>query len=241
MTDKATVELTSPVAGVVASIHGEPGAMSAVGAPLVILDVEGAGNASDAEASAPTPAPKVAPAAAPTVVEHADEGATTPQPDGLGLMGNYLFKLPDVGEGTAEAELVEWKVKLGDHVAEDQPLADVMTDKATVELTSPVAGKVVALNGEPGKMVAVGSAIVGLEVAGAGNVAASAPKAAPAPAAKAEAKPAAVAKAPEPKAAPRPVAASSSSGGAPPAFATRTANERPQPSTAVCFCAFVLG
>jgi len=233
MTDKATVELTSPVAGVVASIHGEPGAMSAVGAPLVILDVEGAGNASDAEASAPTPAPKVAPAAAPTVVEHADEVATTPQPDGLGLMGNYLFKLPDVGEGTAEAELVEWKVKLGDHVAEDQPLADVMTDKATVELTSPVAGKVVALNGEPGKMVAVGSAIVGLEVEGAGNVAASAPKAAPAPAAKAEAKPAAVAKAPEPKAAPKPVAASSSSGGAKPAFATRTANERPLASPAV--------
>lgn len=234
MTDKATVELTSPVAGVVASIHGEPGQMSAVGAPLVILDVEGAGNASEAEAAAPASAPKAAPAAAPTVVEHADEVAATPQPDGLGLMGNYLFKLPDVGEGTAEAELVEWKVKVGDHVAEDQPLADVMTDKATVELTSPVAGRVVALNGEPGKMVAVGSAIVGLEVEGAGNVSAAAPKAA-APAPKAEAKPAPVAKAPEPKpAAVKPASAAAlPSGGAKPAFATRTAGERPLASPAV--------
>jgi len=232
MTDKATVELTSPVAGVVASIHGEPGQMSAVGAPLVILDVEGAGNASDAETAAPAKAAPAPKAAAPTVVEHAAEEAATPQPDGLGLQGNYLFKLPDVGEGTAEAELVEWKVKLGDHVAEDQPLADVMTDKATVELTSPVAGRVVALNGEPGKMVAVGSAIVGLEVEGAGNVSASAPQAAPAAAPKAEAKPAPVAKTPEPKAAPKLVAASSS-GGSKPAFATRTAGERPLASPAV--------
>jgi 2-oxoisovalerate dehydrogenase E2 component (dihydrolipoyl transacylase) len=55
-------------------------------------------------------------------------------------MGRYVFKLPDVGEGTAEAELVAWHVKVGDMVAEDQIIADIMTDKATVELTSPVAG-----------------------------------------------------------------------------------------------------
>ena len=59
-------------------------------------------------------------------------------------MGRFVFKLPDVGEGTAEAELVGWHVKVGDTVAEDQIVADVMTDKATVELTSPVAGVVTA-------------------------------------------------------------------------------------------------
>ncbi|HWU26014.1 MAG TPA: biotin/lipoyl-containing protein, partial [Rhizomicrobium sp.] len=62
-------------------------------------------------------------------------------------MGRYTFKLPDVGEGTAEAEIVEWHVKVGDRVEEDQKLVDVMTDKATVEMTSPVSGIVVALSG----------------------------------------------------------------------------------------------
>ena len=84
-------------------------------------------------------------------------------------MGRYVFKLPDVGEGTAEAELVGWHVKVGDHVEEDQLLADVMTDKATVELTSPVSGVVTAIHGEPGVMSAVGSPLVEFEVEGAGN------------------------------------------------------------------------
>ena len=61
-------------------------------------------------------------------------------------MGRFVFKLPDVGEGTAEAEIVAWHVKVGDVVSEDAPLVDVMTDKATVEMTSPVAGKVVELD-----------------------------------------------------------------------------------------------
>jgi hypothetical protein len=85
---------------------------------------------------------------------------------GRRLMGRFVFKLPDVGEGTAEAEVVTWHVKAGDTVTEDQPLADVMTDKATVELTSPVAGTVVSTHGEIGAMAAVGSALVVLEVEG---------------------------------------------------------------------------
>jgi len=84
-------------------------------------------------------------------------------------MGRYVFKLPDVGEGTAEAELVAWHVKVGDTVAEDQIIADIMTDKATVELTSPVAGRVTAAHGEPGQQLAVGSPLVEFEVEGAGN------------------------------------------------------------------------
>jgi len=98
-------------------------------------------------------------------------------------MGVYQFKLPDVGEGTAEAEIVAWHVKVGDVVNEDQNLVDVMTDKATVEMTAPVSGKVIALHGEPGVMAPVGSVIVEFEVEGEGN---AKPGAKPAPA-KAEA------------------------------------------------------
>jgi 2-oxoisovalerate dehydrogenase E2 component (dihydrolipoyl transacylase) len=93
-------------------------------------------------------------------------------------MGLYVFKLPDVGEGTAEAEIVAWHVKPGDTIAEDQNLVDVMTDKATVEMTSPVSGKVLRIHGEPGEMAPVGGPLVELEVEGAGNASASA---APAP------------------------------------------------------------
>ena len=78
-------------------------------------------------------------------------------------MSTYLFKLPDIGEGIAEAEIVAWHVKVGDHVAEDQPLADMMTDKATVEIESPVAGVVKKLAGEVGGMVPIGSVLVEFE------------------------------------------------------------------------------
>ncbi|MBI3678779.1 MAG: 2-oxo acid dehydrogenase subunit E2 [Proteobacteria bacterium] len=84
-------------------------------------------------------------------------------------MGKYVFKLPDVGEGTAEAEIVAWHVKVGDRVEEDQNLVDVMTDKATVEMTSPVSGIIVSLHGEPGAMAPVGAPLVELEVEGEGN------------------------------------------------------------------------
>jgi 2-oxoisovalerate dehydrogenase E2 component (dihydrolipoyl transacylase) len=81
-------------------------------------------------------------------------------------MGQYLFRLPDIGEGVAEAEIVAWHIKPGDHVREDQPLLDVMTDKATVDMTSPVDGTVVALHGDVGGMAPVGSVLVEMDVAG---------------------------------------------------------------------------
>lgn len=84
-------------------------------------------------------------------------------------MGIYHFNMPDVGEGVAEAEIVVWHVKVGDRIREDQSLVDVMTDKATVDMTSPVDGTVTALHGEIGSMVAVGSVLVELEVEGEGN------------------------------------------------------------------------
>jgi 2-oxoisovalerate dehydrogenase E2 component (dihydrolipoyl transacylase) len=78
----------------------------------------------------------------------------------------YTFKLPDVGEGTAEAEIVAWYVAIGDRVGEDQHLVDVMTDKATVEMTSPIAGTVIALKGKPGDMATVGAPLVEFEIEG---------------------------------------------------------------------------
>ena len=88
-------------------------------------------------------------------------------------MGEHVIKLPDVGEGVAEAELVEWHVKVGDLVREDALLAAVMTDKATVEIPSPVDGEILWLGAEIGETVAVGSPIVRLKVAGEGNAAAA--------------------------------------------------------------------
>ena len=78
-------------------------------------------------------------------------------------MAKYEFKLPDIGEGIAEAEIVAWHVKVGDRVEEDQQLADMMTDKATVEMESPVAGKVVELAGEVGDQIPIGSVLAVIE------------------------------------------------------------------------------
>ncbi|WP_298124419.1 biotin/lipoyl-containing protein, partial [Brevundimonas sp.] len=198
MTDKATVELTSPVAGKVLAAHGEPGQQLAVGSPLVEFEVEGAGNASAVEAQSPSTASRSpSPSASADGEETHVAASSPPRAEGGGRgtaeggggaleasaapAGNHVFKLPDVGEGTAEAELVGWHVKVGEAVAEDQLLAEVMTDKATVELTSPVAGTVVALHGEPGTQIAVGGPLVSFNVEGKGNQTAAAPPSNPAP------------------------------------------------------------
>jgi 2-oxoisovalerate dehydrogenase E2 component (dihydrolipoyl transacylase) len=80
-------------------------------------------------------------------------------------MTRYVFKMPDLGEGTVEAEVVAWHIKVGDMVQEDQVMAEVMTDKAAVEVPAPVSGKVVTINGQPGDMVRVGSELVVFETA----------------------------------------------------------------------------
>ncbi|WP_223516962.1 dihydrolipoamide acetyltransferase family protein [Pseudomonas sp. GL-B-19] len=116
-------------------------------------------------------------------------------------MGTHVIKMPDIGEGIAEVELSVWHVKVGDMVVEDQVLADVMTDKAMVDIPSPVHGKVIALGGVPGEVMAVGSILISIEVEGAGNVKESAqpapvkeaPVAAPKVAAVVESKPVAAA------------------------------------------------
>ncbi|HEX2009875.1 MAG TPA: biotin/lipoyl-containing protein, partial [Roseateles sp.] len=100
-------------------------------------------------------------------------------------MAEHLIKVPDLGEGIAEVELVAWHVQVGAEVAEDQALADVMTDKATVEIPSPVAGRVLSLGGAIGQVLAVGAELMRIEVAAdaaQAKPAAAAPPPAPAPA-----------------------------------------------------------
>lgn len=80
-------------------------------------------------------------------------------------MGEHVIRVPDIGEGIAEVELVAWQVAEGEQVHEDQPLAEVMTDKACVEIPSPVSGRVLALNGEPGQRLAVGSPLIRIGLA----------------------------------------------------------------------------
>jgi 2-oxoisovalerate dehydrogenase E2 component (dihydrolipoyl transacylase) len=138
-------------------------------------------------------------------------------------MGIHVIKMPDIGEGIAEVELVAWNVQVGDTVVEDMNLADVMTDKATVEIPSPVHGKVLALGGQVGQVMAVGSELIRIEVEGAGNVregaAASASSPTPTPAS-------ASAFAPAPAPAPAPVVASA------PAPAPVTQAPAPSPAPA---------
>ncbi|WP_242098085.1 dihydrolipoamide acetyltransferase family protein [Sphingomonas sp. CROZ-RG-20F-R02-07] len=92
-------------------------------------------------------------------------------------MARFTFKLPDIGEGISEAEIVAWHVKVGDRIEEDQPVADMMTDKATVEMESPVSGTVVELAGDVGDQVSIGAALVVIETeAAAGDTVVAAPE-----------------------------------------------------------------
>lgn len=132
-------------------------------------------------------------------------------------MGVHSIRMPDIGEGIAEAEIAEWLVAIGEAIREDAPLVAVMTDKATVEIPSPVAGRVLWLAGQPGDVLAVGAELIRLEVEGAGNGDAQAAQA-PAPAQTPEPEPApAVASPSPPPAVPGPA----------PAVPLRGAGERP--------------
>ena len=140
-------------------------------------------------------------------------------------MGHHVIKMPDIGEGIAEVEVIAWKVEVGGTVAEDQVVAEVMTDKAMVEIPSPVAGTVVSLGGKPGEMMAVGSELIRLEVEGAGNLKAGAGEPEPAAAKPAEPKaeaPKVEAPKPAPAAEPKPAAAPAKSAAPAPAAKSDT-------------------
>lgn len=159
-------------------------------------------------------------------------------------MAERIVKLPDVGEGIAEAELVEWHVKVGDIIREDDLLAAVMTDKATVEIPAPVDGRVTWIGAEIGDTVAIGSALVRLEVAGEGAATeAPAEDAAPeqtaeapaaqAPAASAPRQPETADAPPQAMTVPRPAKALAGASASAPALPRRAPGERPLASPAV--------
>lgn len=230
MTDKAAVELPSPVDGKIVSLGAELGELVAVGSEIVRFEVAGEGNLDESQAvgsaaAPPAPEPALAPTSDPEPAVETEAGPA-PAPS---LPGNYVLKLPDVGEGIVEAEIAEWNVKAGDIVGEDAILGSVMTDKATVEIPSPVAGEVVWLAGDVGAVVAIGSDFVRLAVTGEGNVEAVA---AEAPAPKALETPPALPSVAE--SAPKPAAAPvSSSPRAPILGLPRPVGEKPMASPAV--------
>ncbi len=180
MTDKATVEVPSPAAGVIGELRATEGQTVPVGSVIFTLETTGAapvmmshGGGHQAAGHAAPAKPAAAPAPAPA--------AAAP----VAASGKLLeFKLPDIGEGIAEGEIVKWLVKAGETVKEHQAVVEVMTDKATVEVPSPANGVVAELRAQAGQTVPVGSVIFTLQLAGAAPVmiAHHAPAAAAAPA-----------------------------------------------------------
>jgi len=160
-------------------------------------------------------------------------------------MGRYVVKVPDIGEGMTEAEIVAWHVAPGQVIREEDPLVDVMTDKATVELPAPVAGTVIAINGSPGDKRPVGSELVEIDVPGEGNVAEISPHP---PTAKAAGPPSPALREREIKAAPTQLSRTAGEGGersepgeGPTPAVRRRAGEKPLASPAVRRRAWDLG
>ena len=161
MTDKATVEIPAPAGGVVSELLANPGDVVPVGDIIFLLDSAGGAAPAPAAESAPAEAPAPAPAAQPS--------------------GEVIdFKLPDIGEGVAEGEIVRWIAAPGATVAEHEPVVEVMTDKATVEIPAPAPGVVTEHLVSEGDTVPVGTVI--FKLAQAGGASAPAAPAAPAPA-----------------------------------------------------------
>ncbi len=143
MTDKATIELTAPVSGTITALGCEEGDMIAVGADLVIFATDGEDDTVETE-----------------------DAAEEAVPDTPAASGSFVFKMPDIGEGVVEAEITAWHISEGQMVNEDDPVADAMTDKATIELTAPVSGKAVRLGCAEGDTIAVGADLVEFAVEG---------------------------------------------------------------------------
>ncbi len=151
--DKLVQEVPSPVTGVIKKIHVTGGTVATVGD--VLVEIEAEGHTAVVEETA---AVEAAPAAAPVAAS-----------------SNFVFNLPDVGEGLAEAEVVQWFVNVGDSVTEDQPMLEIQTDKLVQEVPAPVSGTIAKINVEAGVVATVGQALV--EIATSGSAPAAAPAA----------------------------------------------------------------
>ncbi|MBK7875065.1 MAG: 2-oxo acid dehydrogenase subunit E2 [Planctomycetes bacterium] len=186
MTDKATVEVPAPAAGTITALKAKEGDRVPVGSVIWVMETGAAAKAPAAPApahaapaakpSAPAPAKPAAPA--PAKPAPAPSHASAPA---MAASGPSLdFKLPDIGEGIAEGEIVKWLVKVGDVVKEHQSVVEVMTDKATVEVPSPAAGTITAFKAKEGERVPVGSVIFVLATGASTRAPAAAPAHAPA-------------------------------------------------------------
>ncbi|MFC6465362.1 2-oxo acid dehydrogenase subunit E2 [Marinilactibacillus sp. GCM10026970] len=151
--DKSVEELASPVDGTIKKFLVEPGTVAAVGDPIVEIDAEGH---ESAEAAAPAE-------------EKAEEKPAEAKTESNGSTGTFTFKLPDVGEGMAEGEIVSWLVSEGDTVEEGDSIAEIQNDKSVEELASPVDGTIKKFLVEPGTVAAVGDPIVEISAEGHGS------------------------------------------------------------------------
>jgi pyruvate dehydrogenase E2 component (dihydrolipoamide acetyltransferase) len=173
MTDKATVEIPAPQAGRITELRVKEGEVVPVGQVLFVLESgAGAGKAATLTPAAPTAPARPAPAARPVPAPVAARPAAPPAPESVaplpkGSGATLSFKLPDIGEGIAEGEIVKWLVKEGDVVAEHQPIVEVMTDKATVEIPAPAAGTITAIKAKAGQVVPIGTVLFDLATSGA--------------------------------------------------------------------------
>ncbi|MBI1381826.1 MAG: hypothetical protein GC161_12150 [Planctomycetaceae bacterium] len=168
MTDKATVEVPAPKPGRITSIKAKEGEVVPVGSVIWVMDTEGGAPAQKAapKAEPAKPAAKAAAAPAKPAPQAAAPAAKQPAsstPSGGGA--RLDFKLPDIGEGIAEGEIVKWLVEVGAVVEEHQAVVEVMTDKATVEVPAPRAGKILEFNAKEGQVVPVGSVIFSMQTA----------------------------------------------------------------------------
>ena len=151
--DKSVEELASPVDGTIKKFLVEPGTVAAVGDPIVEIDAEGH---ESEEAAAPAE-------------EKAEEKPAEAKTESKGSTGTFTFKLPDVGEGMAEGEIVSWLVSEGDTVEEGDSIAEIQNDKSVEELASPVDGTIKKFLVEPGTVAAVGDPIVEISAEGHGS------------------------------------------------------------------------
>jgi len=160
LTDKAEVEIPSPKSGKIVKLFGKPGEKIKVHAPLATFELAGSGGGSGPAAAAAAPASKTGakPAPAPKPAPAAKSAVAVATPPAAG--GQFVFVLPDIGEGLVEGELVKWHVKAGDSVTENQAIAAVLTDKAEVEIPSPKTGQIAVLHAKPGEKVKVHSPLV---------------------------------------------------------------------------------
>ncbi len=195
-TDKAVIEVPSPVGGVVTQVHVTAGSKAAVGQLIMTLESRDA-----APGPTATPAPSADPPSAPTPASTAG--------------GVVEFRLPDLGENVASGDVVQVLVKVGEQVAQDQPVIELETDKAVVEVPSPAAGTVTEVHVQPGQKASVGQVIISLSTADAGAAAAAAARATAPTARTAPAVPAPPAAAPAQPAAPTPTAAPAAPTGEP--------------------------